>query len=70
MSILSLTSVSTPAGRSSVFSRLGSFMALAKQRAALANLDDAALRDIGVSRAAALKEAERAPWDVPANWRG
>jgi uncharacterized protein YjiS (DUF1127 family) len=39
------------------------------QRQKLAVLDDAALADIGLSRAEALAEASRSLWDVPANWR-
>lgn len=39
------------------------------QRQQLASLDDAALADIGLSRAQALAEAGRPLWDVPANWR-
>ena len=33
-------------------------------------LDDHLLRDIGVTRAEALSEADRAPWDAPAHWKG
>ncbi|MEL6284438.1 MAG: DUF1127 domain-containing protein [Pseudomonadota bacterium] len=35
------------------------------QRRALSELDDAALKDIGVSRFDAETEAARAPWDLP-----
>ncbi|MBR9970984.1 DUF1127 domain-containing protein [Magnetospirillum sulfuroxidans] len=34
----------------------------AQQRRALARLDDRLLRDIGISRADALREADRAAW--------
>ena len=40
-----------------------------RQRRRLAELDDAALRDIGISRADALREAARKPWDAPSHWR-
>ena len=50
--------------------RLLDYLALYAQRRALAQLDDVALEDIGVSRDAALEEAERPLWDVPAHWRG
>lgn len=40
-----------------------------RQRAVLATLDDARLRDLGLSRAAALREASRPIWDVPAHWQ-
>ena len=39
------------------------------QRRKLATLDDAALADIGLTRAQAQTEANRPLWDVPANWR-
>lgn len=40
-----------------------------RQRAVLATLDDARLRDLGLSRAAALREASRPIWDVPSHWQ-
>lgn len=43
-------------------------LALFRQRHALARLDDAALADIGLSRADALAEANRPLWDAPAHW--
>jgi uncharacterized protein YjiS (DUF1127 family) len=36
----------------------------ARTRRQLARLDERALRDIGLSRAEALAEAERVPWDL------
>ncbi len=36
-----------------------------RQRRALRDLDDASLRDIGLTREAALREANRAFWDLP-----
>lgn len=44
-------------------------MALYRQRQALARLDDAALMDIGLTRAEAEKEAKRPFWDAPAHWK-
>lgn len=35
----------------------------------LARLDDAALRDIGLTRDQAITEAARPVWDVPDHWR-
>ncbi|SDE19438.1 DUF1127 domain-containing protein [Ruegeria marina] len=43
--------------------------ALWRQRRALANLDDRALEDIGLSRAQADAEARRPFWDAPDFWR-
>lgn len=47
--------------------RLG--LAAHRQRAALAQLDDAHLADIGLTARAAMAEASRSFWDVPASWR-
>lgn len=44
-------------------------LAARRQRAALAQLDAAHLADIGLSARAALAEANRPFWDVPASWR-
>ena len=41
---------------------------LARQRRDLADLDDHLLRDIGITRSDALKEADRLPWDAPQHW--
>ncbi|MEL6171604.1 MAG: hypothetical protein AAFV87_10680 [Pseudomonadota bacterium] len=46
-----------------------SMIALWRSRRALERLDATALRDIGLEREAAEKEAKRPIWDVPANWR-
>lgn len=40
-----------------------------RQRHALKQLDDAALKDIGISARAAHKEASKPVWDVPQTWR-
>lgn len=45
-------------------------VAVRHQRRALESLDDAALRDIGISRAEAAREAARPIWDAPDTWRG
>jgi uncharacterized protein YjiS (DUF1127 family) len=50
--------------------RLVAMMALNRQRARLAQLDDAQLRDIGLTRAEADAEANRPFWDAPAHWMG
>ena len=46
------------------------FASLARQRRALAKLDDGALNDMGLTRAEAEAEANRPFWDVPNHWRG
>ena len=40
-----------------------------RQRQHLKSLDQAALSDIGLTRAQALTEATRPVWDVPSTWR-
>lgn len=52
----------------SFFERLRTARALARQRRALADLDDAQLRDIGLTRDQAHREAERPAWDAPHHW--
>ncbi len=44
------------------------YLDLYAQRRALAKLDQAQLRDIGVSRAEAEAEVARPPWDAPRHW--
>ena len=43
--------------------------AVRRQRAALQRLDDAALKDLGLTRNQADTEAKRPIWDVPETWR-
>nr|WP_234992147.1 DUF1127 domain-containing protein [Roseisalinus antarcticus] len=49
--------------------RLLDLVGLYTQRRALARLDDAALRDIGLSRRDAMTEANRPLWDLPRTGR-
>jgi uncharacterized protein YjiS (DUF1127 family) len=44
-------------------------LALRRERARLAQLDDHILADIGISRDQALAEASRPVWDAPQHWR-
>jgi uncharacterized protein YjiS (DUF1127 family) len=44
-------------------------LAIWRQRRALALLNDALLRDIGITREQATTEATRPVWDVPPHWR-
>lgn len=64
----SVHSVAVSRRRPSLFAILASAIGLRRQRARLAQLDDAALRDIGLTRAEALREARRPLWDAPDNW--
>ena len=52
-----------------LFDRLQATRILYKQRKALALLDDAMLRDIGVNREQANSEANRPVWDAPKHWK-
>lgn len=47
------------------FLRVG---ALLRSRRVLAELDDAALKDVGLTRTEAEAEARRAVWDAPDHW--
>jgi hypothetical protein len=51
-------------------SRALGLSALARSRRSLLKLDEHLLRDIGLTRAEALAEAERGAWDAPAHWKG
>ncbi len=50
--------------------RVLSAAALARSRRSLARLDDHLLRDIGLTRAEAAKEAGHKTWDAPSHWSG
>jgi uncharacterized protein YjiS (DUF1127 family) len=65
---MTLSLASPRSTRTGLFFRLGQMVALWQQRRRLACLDEAALRDIGLTRTEALTEAERPIWDVPASW--
>jgi uncharacterized protein YjiS (DUF1127 family) len=43
---------------------LGAMLRAATTRRYLAEMDDRMLKDIGISRVDALREAERLPWDI------
>ena len=43
-------------------------LSLYRQRRALADLDDTALSDIGLTRDEAVAEARKPIWDVPDHW--
>ena len=47
---------------------LWSLFALARQRRALAQMDEARLRDVGLTRDEANTEARRVFWDAPDSW--
>lgn len=51
------------------FARLGQTLTVYRQRRALLRLDDAALKDIGISRAEALEEGLQPFWREPRSYR-
>lgn len=53
----------------SVLAKLVQAQALWRQRQKLKSLDDAALNDIGLTRAQANAEAKRSVWDAPDTWK-
>lgn len=57
---------SRPAHRSIGFMN---YVALYRQRRALASLDDTRLADLGLSRHEANTEAKRPVWDAPLHWK-
>lgn len=52
----------------SVFRTIAAAFSAQSQRKALKSLDDARLRDLGLTYAQALQEAKRPVWDVPNHW--
>jgi uncharacterized protein YjiS (DUF1127 family) len=62
-------SVPTPRRhRTGLAARIWAGLTVARQRRHLAVLDDHLLRDIGLDRADATREAYRPFWDVPRHW--
>lgn len=57
-----------PVRKKALGARVLSLLSLARQRRALARLDDRALHDIGITRSEAQSEAKRPVWDAPENW--
>ena len=55
--------------RAGLLRRLSELLAVNRSRARLAVLDDHMLRDIGLSRDEALREADRPFWDAPSHWK-
>ena len=53
----------------SLFGHLSQMIAKTRQRRQLLALDDHLLKDIGVTRAQALKEGRQTLWNAPSHWR-
>lgn len=56
--------------RANLVTQLWNWLLVARQRRELAQLDEHALEDIGLTRADVAREIERPVWDVPCHWRG
>ncbi len=63
------TATCQPRRRVSLLTHVITAFGVARQRHQLRNLDDRQLRDVGITRAQAMKEASKAPWDAPQNWK-
>jgi uncharacterized protein YjiS (DUF1127 family) len=64
---MAILNIHTPALPRLMLPRLPAFHLMVRAivtRRQLAAMDDRMLRDIGISRADALREADRLPWDV------
>ena len=59
-----------PGSRGEWLARVAAMLRAARTRRELAMMDDRQLRDIGLTRAAAVEEALRAPWDLVVRQRG
>ena len=74
MTVLTATRIDSFTGHvfntgADVFARVAKMIELSRQRRALAALDGAALKDIGVSHSEAMEEAARPAWDAPVYWQ-
>lgn len=50
--------------------KLAQVLKVRRQRRQLAQLDAAALADMGLTQSDVRAELQRSAWDVPAHWRG
>ncbi len=66
---VSVLRAARPAQRGGWLSRLLAMRRAVRTRRELAALDERQLRDIGLTREAAMEEAMRAPWDLVARRR-
>ena len=65
-----ITTSSAPRGSKLSFAGVIKAFAVSRQRRQLAQLDDAALQDMGLTHADVDFELKRSAWDVPSHWRG
>jgi uncharacterized protein YjiS (DUF1127 family) len=68
MPLLTLSRLEGARRAPSLFSRFMKARDIARQRRALAALDDALLDDIGLTREEVLAESQRPAWDAPRHW--
>jgi uncharacterized protein YjiS (DUF1127 family) len=67
--IIQNTAACQPRQRLNVIARLFAALEITRQRRQLRELDDHQLRDMGITRAQAAREASKAPWDAPLSWK-
>lgn len=68
MNVLLTSVFPTSFSRTHVLRTARHWHAVARSRKALANLDDAALTDLGLTKSQAKVESSRSAWDAPSNW--
>ena len=64
VSVLRAARLAQPVPPGGWLSRVAAMLRAARTRRELAAMDDRQLRDVGLTRDAALEEALRAPWDI------
>lgn len=69
---MAFISIQTAAPGKALLSLAGilKILAVRRQRRHLATLDDAALKDLGLTEADVRAEVKRPAWDVPSHWQG
>lgn len=65
--VLTLSALPQPR-RQGLLSLIVAAAALRRQRRDLGALDEHLLRDVGLTRGEALREADRPVWDAPGHW--
>ena len=69
LSTMAVSHVQKRGSLSAKVARMHQALTARAQRKHLADLDDAQLADIGLTRSQASYEASRPLWDLPSNWR-
>jgi uncharacterized protein YjiS (DUF1127 family) len=67
--IIQTTAACQPRQPVNVIARVFAALEITRQRRQLRELDDHQLRDMGITRAQAAREASKPPWDAPQSWK-